>query len=134
MIEAIPENAVGMSSWWLRREANLMEIYAWIDENFKSGGVQRVIEYEGKRETDTCGEYYNLIADILGAAGAIYIDSSSITLDRVNKVSRFIMLKATISRDLMAQVKRERIEKLTKELALLEQEPSPAAPEGGANK
>ena len=119
-IEADPEKAIGMSAWWMQKEANMLQQYAWVDDNFKDPRVQAVIDFTGDRSVDTCTDFYDLVIKVREAAGGIYIDSSSIHHGCVSRLEQFIMLKAEQQKKLRAQLKKEKIEQLQKEIADLE--------------
>lgn len=120
-IEAKPELALGMGAWWKRKEANQLMVFAWVDDNFKTAPVQAVVDFEGKRDLDSCSDYWNMVDRVRDAAGGIYIDSSSIMMESVRGIATYIMLKASSEKEMMAQIKKDKIEKLKKELADLEQ-------------
>lgn len=119
-IEADPEKAIGMSAWRMQKEANMLQQYAWVDDNFKDPRVQAVIDFTGDRSTGTCADFYDLVIKVREAAGGIYIGSSSIHHGCVSRLEKFIMLKAEQQKKVRAMLKKEKIEKLQKEIADLE--------------
>ena len=119
-IEADPKQAIGMSSWWLSQVSNQIQMYAWVEDNFKDPKVQAVIDFVGDRSTDSCAEYYELVGKVREAAGGVYIDSSGLHHQSLGKLSEFIMLKAEQAKATRAYLKREKIAALEKEIAELE--------------
>lgn len=128
-IEAKPKEAIGMSSWWMLKEANQLQMYAWVEDNFKDPRVQAVIDFTGERHADSCTDYYELVSKVREAAGGIYIDSSSIHHGSVTWLAEFIMLKAEAAKEVRAAIKREKIAALQKEIAELESLPRPTPTE-----
>lgn len=123
MMEIKPEDVLDMSPWWKQLEAHKLLAFAWIDDNFKSPKIQAVVDWQGERVTDSCGDYWTLTHGVRDAASAFYIDSSSIEHQFTTAISDYVMLKASKEKELMASIKRDKIERLTKELRELEAKP-----------
>jgi len=68
-IEAKPEEAIGMSSWWLLQVANQLQMYAWVEDNFKAPEVQAVIDFAGDRSNDSCTDFYDQVEKVRTKAG-----------------------------------------------------------------
>lgn len=119
-IEANPKEAVSMGAWWLNAVASDLMVFAWVTDNFKNEAVQRVVDYSGEKTTDSCNDYYELVNKVRELANGIYIDSSRMHHDSVGRIAQFIELKADNDKATMAAIKREKIEKLKKELSELE--------------
>lgn len=108
-----------VGSWHKRLVAHKMILFAWIDDNFKSNIVQDVVNFDGKRDIDSCGDYYHLVQRVR-EQNNFEISHNGSALALMTELSVYVMLKASAEKAVMAQIKRDRIEKLQKELKDLE--------------
>lgn len=114
------EELVCKSAFWKNLDAARLNILAWVDDHFTHRFVQAVIDFPGKRETDCCGEYYDLIVKIQGETPHFETGSSHAQHETIQLISDYILLKAEKSKELMVAIKKDKIEALRKELAALE--------------
>ena len=126
MIDITPKSVIDMSSWWKKKEASQLLVFAYVDDHFAEPEIQRVIDWEDARDLDSCSGYWTAVSNIREKAGGLYIDSSSIHMSMVKALGEYIMLKAEHDKKAMAKVKTDKIAKLKKELAELELEPAPS--------
>lgn len=119
-IELKAGDAVGMGTFWLRLTANRLEVFAWIEDHFEDAKVQAVVDFAGKRDTDYCSDYYDLLVKIQEKVEFFETGSSQAQHETIQLISAFILLKAERAKDVRAQIKRDKIAQLQKEIAELE--------------
>lgn len=111
---------IGDNEWQIKNTSSRLEVCLWILSHFKEILIQTVIEWEGERETSYCTDYYDMVDKIWDNANGWDGGSSSGHHSNIKFISDYILLLAKQKKEMMQQIKKDKIERLKKELEELE--------------